>query len=178
MTKRLSPKAAGRPVLLIDVDGVLNPFAREGAVPAGWESHQVQATNPIRGTRTYTVVLTREHGAWLTELARDFDLAWATTWEDQANTVIAPLIGLPARLPVAEVGWRMYNYDKVEGIVALVGDRPAAWIDDEPGWAGNEWAKERRARGVPTLLLVPNQKVGLTRAHVEALQAFAASLHG
>lgn len=65
-----------RPVIVIDVDGVLAPFG----VPPRW--------NP-------------NHGRWLRELAEHADLAWGTSWTHQANWEIAPALGLPP-LPVIE----------------------------------------------------------------------------
>lgn len=70
----------------------------------------------------------------------------------------------------------MYNYDKVEWIIARVGDRTAAWLDDEPGWAGVNWRDERLARGVPTLLVTSKSATGFTRDHKDAIHAFAGSL--
>jgi hypothetical protein len=166
-----------KPVLLVDVDGVLNPYAHQGALAAGWETHRIAARQPGRDVAvTYTVYLNPDHGSWLVELAYDFDLAWATTWEEQANTLIAPKIGLSQPLPVAAVVWGRHGYDKVAGIAALVGDRPCAWLDDDPGYAGFEWSDERRARDIPTLIITPDPAIGFTRAHKDKLRRFAVSL--
>ena len=72
---------AKRPYLLIDVDGVLNPF---GAVdrPRGFAWHELGG---------YGVWLSRRHGEWLNGLAEWFDLVWATTWEHDADLLIAPV---------------------------------------------------------------------------------------
>ena len=171
-----SRASATKPFLLIDVDGVLNPFAHAGAFAPGWQTYQIEAESPFRGKRTYEVHLHSTHGRWLAELEDDFELGWGSTWEEQANSLIAPKIGLHP-LPVARVGWHMDgNYDKSEGIVALVGDRPCAWVDDGPGWSGFEWRDQRLARGIPTLIITPDPAIGFTRAHKDALHRFAASL--
>ena len=63
-----------RPLLLIDVDGVLNPIGLRSSdpIPPGFDVHEID------GLR---VLLARQHGVWLAELAADFDLAWATSWD-------------------------------------------------------------------------------------------------
>lgn len=81
-----------RPLLLLDVDGVLNPFASP-TCPPGYREHDFFPDDdpPVR--------LNESHASWLPLLATRFDLAWATGWEDEANTYLSPLFGLP-RLPV------------------------------------------------------------------------------
>jgi hypothetical protein len=81
----------GTPLLLVDVDGVLNPYAAP-ACPAGYTEHVLFAgEEPVR--------VCSAHGQWLPELAGRFDLVWATGWGDNANRLLAPLLGL-ASLPV------------------------------------------------------------------------------
>jgi len=110
-------KSDGRkPLLLIDIDGPLNPYAAKATRrPAGYETHRV----PMNGDRpagspddlmtaaarrlTLRVWLNPAHGAMLLSLADVFELHWATDWEDAANRIVAPLIGLP-ELPVIHWG--------------------------------------------------------------------------
>ena len=172
-----SGPATQKPVLLVDVDGVLNPFAHRGDFAPGWETYQIEALH-LGNPKTFRVFLWAKHGSWLDELETDFELIWATTWEEQANTLIGPKIGLVRHWPVAEIAWRMSGYNKTMGIEELIGDRPAAWIDDEPGSSGLYWRDERLKRGIPTLILTPDPAVGLTRAHKDKLHRFAASLRG
>lgn len=164
-----------KPVLLVDVDGVLNPFSHRGDFAPGWETHQITAQNHMSQMKTYEVYLLPRHGSWLLELAADFELVWATTWEEQANTLIGPKIGLPP-LPVAPIYWRMSGYNKTMGIEEIIGDRPAAWLDDEPGSAGHYWRDERMKRGVPTLLVTTDPAIGFTRGQKDRLHRFATSL--
>jgi hypothetical protein len=149
-------------MLLLDVDGVLNPFAvRPRAVPAGFVEHAIQG---------YRVLLSARHGEWLTSLADRFELVWATTWESEANIEIGPRIGLP-RLPwigfgdvEREGGW------KVPAIDRFATGRPLAWIDDDIERTAEAWARNRSA---PTLLLRSDPGVGLVRRHIKALERFA-----
>ncbi|MDY7100890.1 MAG: hypothetical protein S0880_06850 [Actinomycetota bacterium] len=76
----------GRPLLLLDVDGVLNPFAA-AEPPAGYVDHTLfPGEEPVR--------VNPAHGRWITELGGAMDLAWATGWNDEANDVLAPLLGI------------------------------------------------------------------------------------
>ncbi|MER5642469.1 HAD domain-containing protein [Kitasatospora sp. NPDC002227] len=66
-----------RPLLYLDVDGVLNP------------------DHPTPECTTHRILdldvhLSARHAAWLQELAGTYDLTWATTWEDHANTHLSP----------------------------------------------------------------------------------------
>jgi hypothetical protein len=82
-----------RPLLYLDIDGVLNPVCPTAAFTA----HDIL---------DYTVLLCDDHPAWLRELADMYTLVWATTWEHDANRHIAPLLGLDP-LPVVELsGYR------------------------------------------------------------------------
>lgn len=88
---------AERPLVLLDVDGVLNALALQPG-PA-WEHHTCQNWNG-----SYRVRLNPSHGPMLLKLAEETgaELVWATTWCDDANKQIGPKVGLP-ELPVIDV---------------------------------------------------------------------------
>ena len=159
-----------RPVLLVDVDGVLNPFAfRRGQEPPGFTAHDLLG---------YRVLLAPRHGVWLSALAAEglFDLAWATTWEHDADKLIAPRVGLPAGLPVIafdEAGsWGGYTW-KLAAVDAFVAGRACAWIDDDLGGDAHAWAARREAAGLATLLISPDPAIGLTHGQVDRLRRWA-----
>ena len=97
-------------LLLLDVDGPLNPYAAKSTrrpdgyvtyrrTPSGgW--HTGRNARRFKGLRVW---LNPEHGAQLLALAEEtgLELAWATTWQHEANDRIGPVLGLPA-LPVVE----------------------------------------------------------------------------
>ena len=56
-------------------------------------------------------------------------------------------------------------------IELLAGDEPLAWIDDDITPKLERWAA-RRDKTVPTLLVKPNPKIGLTLFHLEELVRF------
>jgi hypothetical protein len=156
---------AAKPFLVIDVDGVLNPYhAPPGVVPPGFTEHTIKG---------YRVLLRPQDGPALAAFADRFELVWATTWEDDANRLLAPILGMP-KLPVVHFEDPTWRTDwKIPAVAAFVGDRPLAWIDDDFREDADGWAKGRPA---PTLLVRPDPAVGLLSRHFRALDRFAAQL--
>lgn len=152
-----------RPYLLLDVDGVLNPLCLRppGRVPDGFTEHR------LTGLR---VLLAPAHGDWLRELSATYDLVWATSWAGDADRLIGPILGLPAGLPVITFGAEQVGSTvKLPAVIAFVGDRALAWLDDQLGPDEEAWASLRRS---PTLLARTEAGIGLTREIVDQLGAF------
>lgn len=151
--------SGARPLLLLDVDGVLLPFPE--ALP-GFDGLAIRGAP--HGFST-------EHGGWLLELAAAYELAWCTMWGERANADICPRLGLP-QLPVVELWDEEDGLDrwKLPGVRRFAGDRPVAWVDDFFDAATRRWAAERAA---PTLLCGVRHRTGLGRRHVRRLLAFA-----
>ncbi|EKX60777.1 hypothetical protein Sipo8835_04445 [Streptomyces ipomoeae] len=130
-----------RPLLLLDVDGPLNPFGARlrrprGYVtcrlhPANWSARQKPGSRRLR--RGLRVWLNPAHGERLSALP--YELAWATTWMHEANEMIGPVIGLPGDLPVIEFS-NLFAPDpeglywKTRQVVAWAAGRPFVWVDD------------------------------------------------
>jgi hypothetical protein len=128
------------PVLLLDLDGVLNPFA----APSCLDGYQERVFFEGEGAERYRVA----HGGWIRELAAVGDLWWATGWGENANELYLPLLGVKP-LPVVRFPPVPFEPElKVPAISAVVDNRAAAWIDDNHTLAGRRWADERAA---PTL---------------------------
>src|SRR4051812_4374976 len=144
-----------RPLLLLDVDGVLTPTGN--AVPPGFER---------RSTTAFSVVVREEHGEWLRLLSDVYELVWATTWGDSANEVYGTIHGLD-EMPVVPLGYLpRAGTRKLAAVARYVGARPFAWVDDELYDDAESWA---RARVSPTLLVRTCGSVGLSKADVERL---------
>ncbi|WP_068059217.1 HAD domain-containing protein [Nocardia xishanensis] len=174
-----------RPLLYLDVDGPLNPFAaKPHRRPEGYETHRLLPASwvarctemkPHRKVKELRVWLNPAHGPKLLALADRFELVWATTWEHDANEWIGPRIGLP-ELPVVE--WQTskrfgpdLTFFKTAELVEHAAGRPFVWVDDEMTVRDRRYV-EREHPGRALLHWVDPAK-GLLDADFEALAAWA-----
>lgn len=176
--------ARDKPLLLLDVDGPLNPFAAEPSrrpdgyrthrmLPAGWVARHAAEGKRAKPLRVW---LNPGHGAEI--LGLPFELVWATAWMHQANTMIGPHIGLP-ELPVIE--WpRRFHQDpdgihwKTRHVVAWADGRTFAWVDDEFDDRDRAWVDEHHAG--TALLHHVDPGIGLLRQDFTALTAWSRSV--
>ncbi|MEU6772947.1 hypothetical protein [Streptomyces sp. NPDC046759] len=163
-----------RPLLFLDVDGPLNPYAAQPERrPAGCTTIRV----PLFSRRPLRVWLNPDHGPALLELG--FELCWATSWMADANVWIAPVVGLP-ELPYVDFGTGLFAerpdgvHWKTEAIVAYAGGRPFAWVDDEQSPADTRYVSTHHSG--PALLHHVNPRIGLREDDFTVLREFAASL--
>ncbi|MFD0689714.1 HAD domain-containing protein [Actinomadura fibrosa] len=144
-----------RPILLLDVDGVLNPFGT-AECPAGFTEHELfTGEEPVR--------LCPAHGEWIKELQEVFDVAWATGWNDEANRLLAPLLGIEPLPVVPMPPIPFHPREKVPAVARFAGRRPAVWMDDLHTPEAREWSI---AREQATLLIPIDPTEGLTRSAV------------
>ena len=111
-------------------------------------------------------------GPRLSRLAETYELVWASGWEDRANDHLPGLLGVP-ELPYLTFDGRAQfgtAHWKLRSLEDYARSRPLAWIDDSLDESCYEWA-ERRSE--PTLLEPTESPVGLTDAHVEAIETWA-----
>lgn len=154
-----------RPLLLLDIDGVLNPYGTPDP-PAGFtEHHLFPDEEPVRVNPT--------HGIWITTASDVLDIAWASSWNDDANRLLAPLLNI-APLPVVTMPPPPFDpSQKVPLIATYARERPTAWIDDVHPPHAHKWAANR---AVPTLLVTADPAIGLTREAINDVIAWAAAL--
>ncbi len=190
-------RAAGpsRPLLLVNIDGVLSLFGfPPTAMPEG-------AFHSIDGIPHFLSTAAARH---LLALVSVFDLVWASGWEEKADEHLPHLLGLPRGLPflsfaramggmggagatatdtsetgaaettgaAAEPGMSITRaHWKLDAIDAYAGaERPLAWIDDAFNEACFEWAA---ARAGPTLLVPTLPATGLTQREAARLREWA-----
>lgn len=159
-----------RPLLLLDVDGVL---ALRQPPHDGFDRHSVRST----AGDDHEVWLDPRHGDWLCLLSELFEIVWATGWEHDAPRLLGPLLSVPA-WPVLSFSERPRldrRLDKLPDVMAVAGDRPVAWVDDDPGEAALDWV-DRRAN--LTMVVTPSPDEGLRSTQVGELMDFAARSSG
>ncbi|MFJ6841381.1 hypothetical protein ACIQRE_01780 [Streptomyces griseoluteus] len=177
-----------KPLLLLDVDGPLNPFAAPPhRRPLGYATHRLKPDTwtaqhpsvPERLVKPLRVWLSPDHGPRL--LALPFDIVWATTWEHDANGWIGWRIGLPREhdYPVIEFGDQHVirpdgTYFKTHTIVEYAAGRPFAWVDDQLTDVDRAYVAEHHR--VPALLHWVDPAKGLTDTDFTTLTDWAASL--
>ncbi|WP_432093901.1 HAD domain-containing protein [Streptomyces sp. bgisy100] len=174
-----------RPLLLLDVDGPLNPYAARLYRPRGYTTHRLHPaiwlSRQTPGSRSHRrglrVRLNPGHGRRLTTLP--YELAWATTWMHQANEMIAPAIGLPGDLPVIE--WpELFTKDpdglywKTRHLLTWAAGRPFVWVDDMI--TDLDTAHVAAHHDAPALLLRIHPRRGLRDADFATLGRWAAEL--
>lgn len=150
-----------KPLLLLDVDGPINPYrlitthshrppkARVGEEPYIYERHLLRPSTWV-DPEPLPVLISKEMGADLAALQDLYTMVWATTWEEDGNALLAPLLGLPP-LPViawpeAAQEWALFPRHKgtwkTRWILRWLDDfarlpdgthTPWVWIDDEIG---------------------------------------------
>jgi HAD domain in Swiss Army Knife RNA repair proteins len=162
----------GRPILAVDVDGVLNAIS-DGKPPEGWQDAWAEG---------FRIRYNPGHGARLLVIAEatGSELTWCTTWEELANQHIRQLVGLPelpwVPMEPGRAGRKFSEYrstgaTKVMAMRAYAGDRPFCWLDDEP-----DAADELRSLAVPHLVVYVDDSAGLQDEHFAAAQAWLAAL--
>ncbi len=166
LPSRPSNHVSDRPILFVDVDGVISLF--------GFAPGAEQMPGALHWVDGIAHCIPADMGERLVRLAERFELVWATGWEERANEHLPHILRLPFHeLPFLTFDGRAVfgsAHWKVDAIDEFAGERPAAWIDDSMDDSCAAWAERRRA---PTLILRTDPAVGLTDEHVERLLRWA-----
>ena len=155
--------APERPLLLVDVDGVLSLF--------GPRVDRAQTTPAL--IEGIPHLLSRRAAVLLARLAGTYECVWCTGWEDRADGHLPHLLGLPAGWPHLVFSDRAQDaaHWKLAAIDAHAGaGRPVAWVDDAHDERCRAWARERSG---PTLLVTTDPATGLTEAQAVQLEEWA-----
>jgi hypothetical protein len=168
--QRNSNVRRARPLLLVDVDGVVSLFGFDHRTPPAGRYQLVDGIAHF---------LSEAAGGHLRRLAEEFELAWCTGWEEKANEYLPFALGLAGPLPYLlfddgarpeRAHWKLGAIDRY-----VEPSRPLAWIDDAHDDGCAAWAA---ARGAPTLLVTTDPAVGLTGDQVDQLLDWARVIAG
>jgi len=154
-----------RPVLALDVDGVISLF--------GFDDPLESSPGRFHLIDGMAHCIPEGIGDRLRRLSKRYEVIWATGWEDRANDRLPDILGLPGELPFLTFDGRARfgtAHWKIEAIDRYAGERPLAWVDDCLDESCHAWASERSA---PTLLVVTEPQRGLEDEHVETLLDWA-----
>lgn len=185
-----------RPLVLLDVDGVLNAMQPGDAWP-DWQVGQAVADGRSYRIRWSPSVVTR-----VLRWAEVSDVQWLTTWGHDANRSLRHLLGMP-ELPVAgsyddersdagqpdpapagsdahaevapaapdQLTGRWWKFDVVRRLVHDDPGRPLVWLDDDLLGALDmmAWTREHASA---SLLVAPDLGSGLVGADLDAVDAF------
>jgi hypothetical protein len=166
------PLLTDRPLLMVDIDGVLSLFGFAPHAPPEGSWHFVE------GIPHFLSAAAAQHLLTLVSL---FELVWCSGWEEKADEYLPALLGLPRGLPhlrfergVSATGAAgsksIRGHWKLAAIDAYARERPLAWIDDCIDAACRAWAAARTA---PTLLVQTAPAEGLTAREAAHLHAWA-----
>jgi hypothetical protein len=158
---------SGKPLLLVDVDGVISLFGfhSDERPPGRWAS--------VDGMPH---LLSAEAARHLLALTDRYEPVWCTGWEEKANEHLPHALGLGPWPHLSfdrtcEPGSTTAGHWKLAAIDAHAGpDRALAWIDDAFNDACHAWAA---ARPGPTLLVDTDPARGLTAEQAAQLRAWA-----
>lgn len=177
---------APRPVVALDIDGVLNRDISPSRAGAGWVRRKVT----VRADGNFTpfsllgehdldiplVINPRLHGPWITRLREHADVVWASTWDRQANIHLSSLLGidpLPVGISVSAQKPRRHDGPidwKSRALQQAIPGRPVLWIDDGADLADPEvWRNPADTRRT-SITTAPS--IGMTREHMNGVEAW------
>lgn len=121
--------------VFLDVDGVINSLNHL------WTQGQINFDNPTVPYKAngYTVWVPNYMSDLIQSIHRSTDLYWLTTWRDNANTWISPILAIPNNIPVIDDGTGIRNvYWKFNTVVPIAKQlhsegKKVYWIEDFSG---------------------------------------------
>jgi hypothetical protein len=149
ISMRGSVDLTARPVLALDIDGVLFPLGATVRDPLPIYPGWIQAT-----AAGLPVSYDPEIVPWLHEMAARTEMVWATSWDESANAGAAPLLGLP-ELPTLDIKGGRWN-----AVSEYAKGRKLVWCEDRA--QSRKIKQEIKERQPAALLVQPKTHLCLT----------------
>jgi hypothetical protein len=141
---RAGTLAPMKPLLLTDLDGVINVFPVGVTDLDAWELG-IGITFTFQGM---TFRIPDGVSERLLRLGEVYDFVWASGWERDAASIIGPHLGIGGDWPVIPLvdrgkaaTWKLKPVRR--WLEAQADGRAVAWMDDEFGMDAEEWAASR-----------------------------------
>lgn len=152
------------PLLLLDVDGVMNIV--------DFNNEALKTVSIPNGNTNFIIRYKPEIVVAVNELSKKVEIRWLTSWEHQARYRLAPIIGLN--------DFDVYHSSKYSlcrsGIMTVDElERPVIWIDDElkdKFGIGSVYTYILSGMKNKILPIAPDQTIGLTLEHIKQIEEF------
>lgn len=181
-----------RPVLLLDIDGVLNLFPHFLEDRVTRQTQRQSALLSSTQKQPYSLDIPLDAADLVDQLADYFELHWYTMWNEHARAVFTPLAGIRQQFDHFECDWvggldalnatdtpewmrKAIWVAKTPLIPEHVGDRPFVWVDDDTTPVDSLWLEAHPEVG-EFLLITVEPHSGLTQDTVNEAIAWAQSL--
>lgn len=151
--------------IIIDIDGVLNPFdARYSGIP-GFSEHNAEK---------YHVFLNPEmHVKWLNKFRENHTLIWGSAWAEKSNLILQ-MLGIDDHwewipLDKEDVGLGTWKIKSIRRWVETLPETESiVWLDDELEGDAHKWSATRGNM----LTINPDRYEGLTEKHFQTIDEF------
>jgi len=158
-----------RPVIYLDVDGVLNAFSM-------WRFTQPKDCytdfEEYHNIYEESVMLSKHMARDLHNLSIYADVMWLTYWLEAAPQRLAPALGLP------DWDWIDWEPTKHEALIEdqLLNPRPFVWIDDDEITDKTSWLLKERldtlSKPPAHLLIRPSARTGIKPSEMQTVEEF------
>ena len=166
-------------IILVDIDGVIAPFAKYPQDLTG------AVVDEVPGFGGVIILKNRIEDLVRIAAATGAELVYHTSWElHSANNAFSRYFGREMEAlehsPVRAVWWKL---DAVEDALPrwAAEGKKVVWLDDmldDENDFGDTWRElgqhAAEAAGVPMLVIIPEKYTGLTEEHIRAISEFLA----
>ena len=168
-----------KPLWLLDVDGVINAIAghrtkAQARFPEGeWKMVTLYPQGFSRGLK---IIYDLRVVEFINEMHHSgkVEIKWLTTWVDQANSILAPALGLPTLEVVGSQNDMIPSMPwwKLALAQREAAERDVIWTDDDMPFSSSaqQWVKSLDNM----LAIAPADSRGLTHDHLDLIRKFVA----